>query len=69
MNHDLIHAQWRKSTYSGDAGCVEVAPLGDGQIAMRDSKNPDAATLLFTRREIDAWVKGAKAGEFDDLTH
>ncbi|MFJ7272512.1 DUF397 domain-containing protein [Streptomyces sp. NPDC099050] len=28
---DLTGAQWRKSSYSGDAGgqCVECAPLGD----------------------------------------
>jgi hypothetical protein len=69
MEHELISAPWRKSTFSGDAGCVELAPLGDGRIAMRDSKDPDAGTLFFTRREMDAWIQGAKAGEFDDLSH
>jgi len=24
--------------------------------------------VLFTRAEMDAWVSGVKAGEFDDLT-
>jgi hypothetical protein len=24
--------------------------------------------MLFTRAEMDAWVRGVKAGEFDDLT-
>jgi hypothetical protein len=69
MHHDLTEARWRKSTFSGDAGCVELAPLGNGVVALRDSKNPDAGALFFTPREMDAWIKGAKSGEFDDLAH
>ncbi|MGW0336581.1 DUF397 domain-containing protein [Streptomyces sp. NPDC003011] len=40
---------WRKSTYSGGGdgdACVEIATLPTG-IAVRDSKVPDRATLLF----------------------
>jgi hypothetical protein len=64
---------WRKSSFSGGGGsggadCVEVAPLLDGRIAVRNSKHPDADTVLFTPSEMDAWIKGCKAGEFDDLT-
>jgi hypothetical protein len=60
---------WRKSSFSADQGaCVELAPLADGGVAVRNSNHPDAGTVVFTRREMDAWVKGAKAGEFDDLT-
>jgi hypothetical protein len=62
-------ARWRKSSFSGAEGeCVESALLPDGSIAVRNSKNPAAGTLHFTRAEISAWVKGCKAGEFDDLT-
>lgn len=69
----LARATWRKSSFSGDGGtgggnCVEVAPLDGGTIAVRDSKNPDAGALRFTRAEMSAWIKGCKAGEFDDLT-
>lgn len=32
-----------------------------------DSKRPDAGTIRFTRAEINVWVKGIKAGEFDNL--
>jgi hypothetical protein len=60
---------WRKSSFSADQGaCVELAPLPDGRVAVRNSNHPEAGTVLFTRREMDAWVKGAKAGEFDELT-
>ncbi len=59
---------WRKASFSGDfSNCVEVAALEDGGIAVRNSKRPDEATLYFTRAELDAWIRGVKAGEFDDL--
>jgi len=67
MRHDLSGVSWRKSTFSGDSSCVEFAPISDGNVAVRDSKNPDLGSLIFTRTEIDAMLQGAKAGEFDDL--
>ncbi|MEV0701713.1 DUF397 domain-containing protein [Saccharopolyspora sp. NPDC050389] len=70
----LLHqVEWRKSSFSGTGGngsgnCVEAAALPDGRVAIRNSNAPDAGTILFTRAEISAWIKGVKAGEFDDLT-
>lgn len=63
---DLSAAEWRKSTKSGpySDNCVEVAFVG-GVIAVRDSKNPAGAALIFTTAEWDAFVGGAKDGEFD----
>jgi uncharacterized protein DUF397 len=63
---DLSTAVWRKSTRSSPScdNCVEVAFVG-GAIAVRDSKNRDAGTLLFTPGEWDAFVAGTKDGEFD----
>lgn len=56
---------WRKSSYSSDtANCVEVAMLL-GQVYVRDSKDPAGPSLIFTPREWDAFVAGAKDGEFD----
>lgn len=57
---------WRKSSYSGPQGgnCVEVANLADGQVAMRNSRHPDGPALIFTAAEWDAFVGGAKDGEF-----
>jgi hypothetical protein len=58
--------EFRKSTFSQDANCVEVAFVGDGarQVLMRDSKHRSGAVLQFTQSEWDAFVKGARAGEF-----
>lgn len=69
MAPDKSDLHWRKSSFSADNGtCVELAPLADGRVAVRDSKNPNAGALLFTRPEMLAFVRGARAGEFDDLT-
>lgn len=63
---NLSNAQWRKSTRSGAYGdnCVEVAFVGES-IAMRDSKDPQGPVLVFNKGEWDAFVGGARDGEFD----
>jgi len=63
---NLANAVWQKSTRSGpySDNCVEIAFV-DEAIAMRDSKHPDGPVLLFTQAEWDAFVLGAKDGEFD----
>ena len=48
---DLSCAQWHKSSYSGQNGnCVEVARNLPALVAVRDSKEPEAARLLVSRR-------------------
>jgi len=34
-------------------------------VAIRDSKSPGAATLVFTLAEWEAFVGGVRRGEFD----
>lgn len=59
---------WRKSHFSNPSGnCVEVAELPDGRVAMRNSRDPEGPALIYTRCEVDAFVRGAKSGDFDDL--
>ena len=63
---DLSGASWRTSSFSQDGGeCVQAAFLPDGTIALRNSRDPDGAVLIYTPREWDAFLKGAKDGEFD----
>jgi hypothetical protein len=67
-NARLDTATWRKSSFTGDQGdCVEVANLTVDEYVVRNSNHPDRGTLVFTRAELAAWIKGCKAGEFDDL--
>lgn len=59
---------WVKSSYSVANGeCVELAEMPDGSVGVRDSKHRDGPVLLFDRREFDAFLSAAAAGEFDHL--
>jgi len=62
---DLSQAEWRKSTYSANNGCVEVAFVDDNEVAVRDSKDRSGAVLLFRSHEWTAFLRGVRAGEFD----
>ena len=44
--------------------CVEVARK-DGQVAVRDSKDRSRGHLVFSNEEWDAFLLGAKSGQFD----
>jgi len=44
--------------------CVEIKRGSDG-ILVRDSKDKGGPTLRFTHNEWDAFLAGAKGGEFD----
>ncbi|HEV3294986.1 MAG TPA: DUF397 domain-containing protein [Streptosporangiaceae bacterium] len=64
----LSGAIWRKSSISNSQGaCVELARLGSGEFAVRNSRNPDGPALIYTKAEIAALIQGVKLGEFDDL--
>jgi hypothetical protein len=59
----MMTSDW-KSAPCACGDCVEVRMV-DESIQVRDSKSPDAGTLTFTTAEWDAFVGGAKDGEFD----
>ena len=63
---DTKAVNWFKSRRSGpySDNCVEVAYIG-GAVALRDSKNPDGAVLLFSPEGWLSFIGGAKHGQFD----
>lgn len=63
---DLTRARWRRaaSVAGGGDGQIEVAFVDD-LIGMRSSGDPDGPVLVFTQAEWDAFVGGARDGEFD----
>ncbi len=66
----IAHAEYGKSSFSGSQGCITLAAVGD-MIGLQDDKLPEdtrsAHTLVFSRDELAAFLRGAKNGEFDDL--
>jgi hypothetical protein len=69
---ELARVAWHISTKSANGGgeCVEAGPLSDGteRVAVRHSDHPDGDVILYTRREWEAFIAGAKDGEFDFFT-
>ncbi|MEV5413974.1 DUF397 domain-containing protein [Thermopolyspora sp. NPDC052614] len=66
---ELAGVAWHISSKSPDGGgqCVEAGPLNDGtgRIALRHSRRPNAEVIVYTRPEWEAFITGAKNGEFD----
>ena len=67
---DRIRLTWRKSSHSTQNGsCVEVAAAGTQgtptRIAVRDSKNPAGAVLIFSDTDWLAFTTRVKARELD----
>ena len=59
---------WVKSTLSFSTGaCVEVADLSEGKVGVRHSKDPSGPVLRFTSAEWQAFLGGARLGDFDCL--
>jgi hypothetical protein len=69
---ELTDVQWRRvggegGTGGGPGDGVEMARLPDGQIAVRNSADPDGPALIYTRAEIEALIGGAQDGDFNEL--
>lgn len=76
---DFSRAEWIRgsdqetasSVTPGDVGeHVEIAfvtsEAGDDYVGMRNSAHPEGPILVFTPAEWDAFIEGAKDGEFDE---
>jgi hypothetical protein len=56
---------WRKSKFSmANGDCVEVA-FEDETVRIRHSRDPSGAVLSFSHAEWQAFLAGARSGEFD----
>jgi hypothetical protein len=63
-----MNTVWVRSSLSFSNGnCVEVAELPGGSVAIRNSRHPEGAVLTFTQGEWEAFLGGARLGEFDRL--
>jgi hypothetical protein len=60
---------WRKSSFSGSggnsSGCVEVAPLPDGGMALRDTKDRSRPAHRHSATAWHAFLTGIRSGEFN----
>ncbi|MFF2189641.1 DUF397 domain-containing protein [Streptomyces sp. NPDC058155] len=66
MPANLVPGEWVKSRKSEANGtCVEAVKLPQGRVALRNSTDPSGPALVFTAAEVDAFLDGAKNGEFD----
>ncbi|MET8624787.1 DUF397 domain-containing protein [Kitasatospora sp. NPDC004669] len=55
---------WQRSSFSGtNTNCLEIASEGE-LVYIRESDNPDLV-VTTTRTKLNAWILGAKDGEFD----
>ena len=66
---ELGELDWRLAAGRGgpESSGVELAKLPDGQIAVRNSADPEGPALIYTRAEIEALIGGAQDGDFDAL--
>jgi hypothetical protein len=63
---ELTEAEWFKSSFSSDTGgCLEVAFLDSGRVALRDNEDLDNPPFVVSRHVWQCWLDGAKNGEFD----
>ena len=65
MTPDLSGAHWFKARACSASGCVEVAQLPGGLVALRDSKDVAKAPHVFDRAEWGTFLTGVRNGEFD----
>jgi Domain of unknown function (DUF397) len=61
----LTCAAWILGGHQG--GGPQLAALPGGAVALREAHDPGGPALVYTHAEIEAFIAGAKDGEFDDL--
>jgi hypothetical protein len=58
---------WQRSAFCGPNGgnCVEVNLRSEGLVGLRDGKLAEGPVLVFDDDEWEAFLAGARAGQFD----
>ena len=64
-NGNCVEVAWVRSSECEGGACVEAADLGDGEVGVRNSRDPQGAVLRFTPDEWHAFIGGVRNGEFD----
>lgn len=59
--------RWTKAKSCAAGNCVQVATTDDGLVLIGDSKNPAGPALAYSQDEWNAFLEGAKNGDFDNL--
>jgi hypothetical protein len=66
---DPAGVAWRKSSFSGGNsggdGCVEVAVLSGGEVAVRDTKDRSRTPHRHSAPAWREFLAGVRAGEFE----
>ena len=65
LSAELAGAVFRTSSFCSSGGCVEVASLPTGGVAIRDSKDAGLPVQIYSLAEWRDFVAGVKNGEFD----
>ncbi|MER6603818.1 MULTISPECIES: DUF397 domain-containing protein [Streptomyces] len=61
----LSDLDWFKAeASSGTGGCLEVAFLPDGRVALRDNESLDKPPFVVTHHVWSCFIDGATKGEF-----
>lgn len=58
----MTDIQWKTSSFSGGDGCVGVALLPSGDVAITHSKQPDAPVIVFS---LDMWERFCENATLD----
>ena len=64
---NCVELGWRTSSFTDRGNCVQLAD-DDQFVHLRNSNRIDDGELVLSRGAIGAFIRGARSGEFDDLT-
>jgi uncharacterized protein DUF397 len=68
VTDDFDGTVYRTSSFSGGGNCVQAGQLKNGDIRVRDSRNP-SAVVTISAVDWNAFIAGVKNDEFDFATH